>query len=86
MREEDPPQPPDLPERPQSEPLPEERGWTAFLGLPSLILVLAILALVKGIAEQNLGFAIMGAVVAVGVLLAIGYSMTIANREDRPPR
>jgi hypothetical protein len=84
MHDERPTQLSDLPEpdeRPESESLPDERPWTVILGLPSLILLLALVAVIEGIADQNLGFAIVGAVVAVGVLFAIGYSMIVANRE-----
>jgi hypothetical protein len=79
---EDPIEPAD---RPESEPLPDDRRYSEIFGLPAMILVFAAIALVKGIADQNLGFAIVGAVVAAGVLLAIGFSMAVAKREDRPP-
>lgn len=75
-----PPVDPELPERPESEPLPEERRCTELFGLPAMILILALVAVVKGILDEQLGFAIVGAVVSVGVLLAIGLAMTIAKR------
>jgi hypothetical protein len=83
MTAQDPAQPPDpseLPERPESEPMPEERRYTELFGLPAMLLVAALVAVVKGIIDQQLGFAIVGAVVSVGVLLAIGLAMTIARR------
>ncbi len=83
MSAEDPPHLPadeELPERPESEPLPEERRYTELFGLPAMILIVALVAVVKGIVDQQLGFAIVGAFVSVGVLLAIGLAMTIAKR------
>lgn len=73
--------PTDLPERPESEQLPEERRYTEFFGLPAMIFLFALIALVKGILEGQLGFAIVGGAATVGVLLAIGLAMTIAKRE-----
>jgi hypothetical protein len=73
--------PTELGERPESEPLAEERPYTEFFGLPMMILIFALIAVVKGIATQNLGFTIVGAVVAGGVFIWIGLSMTIAKRE-----
>jgi hypothetical protein len=67
-------------ERPESEPPAEERPYTELFGLPSMLLIFALVALVKGILTQSLGFAIVGAVATVGVLLAIGLAMTIAKR------
>jgi hypothetical protein len=59
----------------------DDRPWTELLGLPAIIFVLALVAFLKGIFEENLGFTIVGAVVGLGVFLAIGLSMTIAKRE-----
>ena len=73
--------PTELAERPESEQLPEERRYTELFGLPSMLLIFALIALIKGIWDQQLGFAIVGAVATVGVLLAIGLAMTIAKRE-----
>ena len=84
MAEEDqsaPPDPPEPDERPESEPLPEERRFTELFGLPAMVLLIALVAVGKGIADHQLGFAIVGAVVALGVLFAIGLAMTIAKSE-----
>ncbi len=77
---------PELPERPESEPLPEDRPYTELFGLPTIMFLIALFAMLKGIYEGSAGFTIVGAVVAGGVLLAIGFSMVVAKREDRPPR
>jgi hypothetical protein len=69
------------PDRPESEPLAEERPYTEFFGLPAMILVFALIAVIKGIVTENLGFTIVGAVVAGGVFVLIGFAMTIAKRE-----
>jgi hypothetical protein len=74
-------EPSDPPERPESEPLPEERRYTELFGLPSMILIFALIAVLKGVLGHELGFAIVGGVASVGVLLAIGLAMTIAKRE-----
>jgi hypothetical protein len=68
-------------ERPESEPLAEERRYTELFGLPAMILVFALIAVIKGIVTENLGFTIVGAVVAGGVFVLIGFAMTIAKRE-----
>ena len=73
--------PTELPERPESEPMPEERRYTELFGLPTMMLLIALVAFGKGLYTGNLGFTIVGAVVAVGILLAIGFSMTVAKRE-----
>jgi hypothetical protein len=73
--------PTELPERPESEPLAEERPYTELFGLPAMILVFALIAVIKGIITENLGFTIVGAVVAGGVFVVIGFAMTIAKRE-----
>ncbi len=86
MSDQDPSPLADLPEpqeRPESEQLPEERPYTELFGLPAMMLIFALIALFKGIATENTGFTIVGAVVAIGILLAIGFSMTIAKREPR---
>lgn len=77
---------PELPERPESEHPPDERPYTELFGLPMIMLLVALVAMIKGLVEGSAGFAIVGAVVAGGVLLAIGYAMIVAKREDRPPR
>jgi hypothetical protein len=77
----DPTDPAEPAERPESEPPREERPYTELFGLPAMILVFALIAVAKGILTGNLGFTIVGAVVAGGVLLVIGFAMTIANRE-----
>ena len=58
----------------------EERPGSEFFGLPAMIFIFAVIAMLKGILDENLGFTIVGAVVAVGSLLAVGFSMTIAKR------
>lgn len=73
--------PTELEERPESEQLPEERRYTELFGLPAMMLAIALVALVKGIVTAQAGFTIVGAVVTAGILLAIGFSMTIAKRE-----
>ncbi len=73
--------PTELAERPESEPLPEERPYTELFGLPTMMLLIAVVAVIKGLVTAQAGFTIVGAVVAVGILLAIGFSMTIAKRE-----
>ena len=78
--------PTDLGERVESEPAVEERPGTELFGLPMMLLIFALIAVVKGLITDNAGFTIVGAVVAAGIFLAIGFSMTIAKREDRPPR
>ncbi len=78
MADEDPTE---LEERPESEPLPDDRRYSELFGLPSMILIFALVAVVKGILTENLGFTIVGAVVAGGVSVWIGLSMTIAKRE-----
>lgn len=78
--------PTELEERPESEQLPDERRYTELFGLPSMVLIFATVAVVKGMLTGNVGFTIVGAVVACGVLLVIGFSMTVAKREDHPPR
>ncbi len=45
-----------------------------------MILLVAIAAVIKGIVTQQLGFTIVGAVVAAGIFAAIGLAMTIAKR------
>jgi hypothetical protein len=76
--DEDPTEPQD---RPESEPLVEERRHTELFGVPAMILVLALIAVIKGIITENLGFTIVGAVVAGGVFVVIGLAMTIAKRD-----
>lgn len=71
---------PTPPERPESEPLPDERRGSELFGVPAMVLLLAVVAMVKGAFEDNLGFVLVGAVVVLGTLLAVGYSMTIAKR------
>jgi hypothetical protein len=71
----------ELQERPESEPPVEERPYTQLFGLPAMILLFALIAVVKGIVTENLGFTIVGAVVAGGVFVVIGLAMTIAKRE-----
>ncbi len=66
--------------RPESEPPVEERRFVEFFGLPAMILLVAIAAVIKGIVTQQLGFTIVGAVVAAGIFAAIGLAMTIAKR------
>lgn len=68
-------------ERVESEPLVEERAGTELFGLPMMLLIFALIALVKGLITGNIGFTIVGAVVAGGIFLAIGFAMTIAKRE-----
>lgn len=75
-------EPPAEPEqRVESEPPVEERAGTELFGLPMMVFVFALIAVVKGMITGNSGFTIVGAVVAGGVFLAIGYSMTVAKRE-----
>lgn len=74
------PDPTELPERPESEPLPEERRYTELFGLPAMVFAFALIAMLKGVLENELGFAIIGGLACVGVLLAIGLAMTIAKR------
>jgi hypothetical protein len=76
--------PTELAERPESEQFPEERPYTELFGLPAMIFLIALVALIKGIFEQQLGFTIIGALACGGVLLSIGLSMTIAKREEPP--
>jgi hypothetical protein len=71
----------ELQERPESEPPVEERPYTQLFGLPAMILLFALIAVIKGIVTENLGFTIVGAVVAGGVFVVIGLAMTIAKRE-----
>jgi hypothetical protein len=78
MADEDPPEPQ---ERPESEPFPEERRYTELFGLPMMILIFALIAVVKGIIDDEVGFTIVGAVVAGGVFVAFGFSMSIAKKE-----
>ena len=73
--------PTELPERPESEQMPEERRFTELFGLPAMIFLFAVAAVIKGIIDNQLGFAIIGGLATVGVLLAIGLAMTIAKRE-----
>lgn len=73
--------PTELSERPESEQLPDERPYTELFGLPMMILIFALIAVIKGVATQNLGFTIVGGVVAGGVFVWIGLAMTIAKRE-----
>jgi hypothetical protein len=68
-------------ERPASEYPPDERRGSELFGLPAMIFLLAIAAVVKGLFTSSLGFTIVGLVAAFGVLLAIGLAMTIAKRE-----
>ena len=68
-------------QRVESEPLVEERPGTELFGLPMMLFVLALIAVVKGLITGSAGFTIIGAVVAGGIFLAIGFSMTIAKRE-----
>jgi hypothetical protein len=71
----------ELQERPESEPPVEERPYTQLFGLPAMILLFALIAVIKGIVTENLGFTIVGAVVAGGVFVVIGLAMTIAKRQ-----
>jgi hypothetical protein len=73
--------PTDLGERVESEPAVEERRGTELFGLPMMLLIFALIAVVKGLITGNKGFTIVGAVVAGGIFLAIGLAMTIAKRE-----
>jgi hypothetical protein len=73
--------PTDLGERVESEPAVEERPGTELFGLPMMLLIFALIAVVKGLITGNKGFTIVGAVVAGGIFLAIGLAMTIAKRE-----
>jgi len=73
--------PTDLGERVESEPAVEERPGTELFGLPMMVLVFAMIALVKGLITGNTGFTIVGAVVAGGIFLAIGFAMSVAKRE-----
>ena len=73
--------PADLAERVESEPPIEERSYTEAFGLPMLLFAFALVAVVKGLIDGNEGFTIVGAVVAGGIFLAIGFSMTVAKRE-----
>jgi hypothetical protein len=68
-------------ERPESESMPDERRYTELFGLPMMILIFALIAVVKGIVDEQLGFTIVGAVVAGGVFVAFGFSMSIAKKE-----
>jgi hypothetical protein len=68
-------------QRPESEPPVEERPYTELFGLPAMLLVFALIAVVKGLITGNAGFTIVGVVVALGIFLAIGLAMTIAKRE-----
>ncbi|HEY0523864.1 MAG TPA: hypothetical protein VGD08_10770 [Stellaceae bacterium] len=68
-------------ERPESEPPIEERRFVEFFGLPAMILLFALAAVIKGIVDQQIGFTIVGAVVAAGIFAAIGLAMTIAKRQ-----
>ena len=68
-------------ERVESEPLPEERRGTELFGLPMMLFIFALIAVVKGLITGHTGFTIVGAVVAGGIFLAIGFSMTVAKRE-----
>lgn len=52
-----------------------------WFGLPAMLLVFALIAVAKGLLADEIGFAIVGGVVAVGIFLAIGLAMTIARRE-----
>jgi membrane associated rhomboid family serine protease len=83
--EQAPQDPTDLGERVESEPAAEERRGTELFGLPMMLLIFALIAVVKGLITGNTGFTIVGAVVAGGIFLAIGLAMTVAKREDRPP-
>ena len=65
----------------ESESLPEERPGTELFGLPMMLFIFALIAVVKGLITGNNGFTIIGAVVAGGIFLAIGFSMTIAKKE-----
>jgi predicted permease len=68
-------------ERPESERPEDERRGSELFGLPAMIFLLAVVAVVKGMVTGNLGFTIVGLVAAVGVLFAIGLAMTLAKRE-----
>jgi hypothetical protein len=57
----------------------EERSGSEFFGLPAMIFIFAVIAMLKGILEENLGFTIVGAVVAVGSLLAIGAGASLSR-------
>ena len=73
--------PTELGGRVESEPAVEERPGTELFGLPVMLLIFALIAVVKGLITGNKGFTIVGAVVAGGIFLAIGLAMTIAKRE-----
>ncbi len=73
--------PADPEERVESEPLVEERPGTELFGLPMMLFIFALIAVVKGLITGSAGFTIIGAIVAGGIFLAIGFSMTIAKRE-----
>jgi hypothetical protein len=68
-------------ERVESEAMPEERAGTELFGLPMMLFIFALIAVVKGLITGNKGFVIVGAVLAAGIFLAIGFSMTVAKRE-----
>jgi hypothetical protein len=67
--------------RVESEPLMEERPGTELFGLPMMLFIFGLIAVVKGLITGNTGFTIIGVVVAGGIFLAIGFSMTIAKKE-----
>jgi hypothetical protein len=76
-----PEDPTDLGERVESEPLAEERPWTELFGLPMMVFIFALIAVVKGLITGSVGFTIVGGIVAAGTFVLIGFSMTVAKRE-----
>jgi hypothetical protein len=55
--------------------------WAELVGVPAMIFVLGIVALVKGLLTENIGFTIIGAIVSFGVFVFVGLAMATANRE-----
>jgi hypothetical protein len=76
--------PTDLGERAESERPPAERPGPAWLGVPGMVGLLVV------IAAWSVSHSVVGVLLAVGGLillfLTIGLAMTVAKREDRPPR
>jgi hypothetical protein len=59
----------------------DDPWWSELLGVPAMVFVLALVALVKGLITENIGFTIVGAVASFGLFVFVGLAMATANRE-----
>ena len=71
--------PADLGERVESDPATEERPGTELFGLPMMLFIFALIALVKGLITGSAGFTIIGAIVAGGIFLMLCFNQPLTH-------